>query len=87
MWRDTGLLTLLLSGLLAPALGAGQEPVNDRAKVLEEFTKRTKAYADLQRKLTSELPKLPDKTTPEQIQAHEKELTAKIRARRAARAA
>ena len=63
---------------LALLIGAPPD-VNERARVLKEFTDRCQEYAKLHDKLASELPKLPDKATPEQIAAHGDALTARIR--------
>jgi hypothetical protein len=70
---------------LALALGAGaaQPVVNDKARALKEFTDRAQAYAELHKKLAADVPKLPDKATPEQISAHEEALTTRLKAARA----
>jgi hypothetical protein len=74
-------LALLIGAAAAAARGA-PAGVNEQARVLKEFTDRCKEYAKLHGKLASELPKLPDKATPEQIAVHEEALTARIRAAR-----
>lgn len=43
-------------------------------KAVEEFTARVKDYAALHQKLEGTLPKLPDKATPQQIDAKQREL-------------
>jgi hypothetical protein len=72
---------------LAVGLGSGPptscgEGGEDR--VVKEFSERMDKYVDLRKKLEAESPKLPEKAEPEQIQAHEKQLAARIKTARAA---
>ena len=61
-------------------------PVNEMAKVMAAFTERVAAYAALQEKLASSLPKLPTEATPQQIDSHQRALAALVaKARPAAR--
>lgn len=69
--------------LLASGSGHAEPPVNDRARVLQEFTERATRYVELHRKMAAALPSLPEKAAPEQIAAHQKALAAAIRAHRA----
>jgi hypothetical protein len=46
---------------------------------VEEFSRRAKEYADLQKDLRSKLPKLKDKSQPEQITGHQKALQTALR--------
>jgi hypothetical protein len=50
----------------------------DENAAIEEFQKRLKAYADLERKLESQLPNLPEKAEPERIEAHKAALAKAI---------
>jgi hypothetical protein len=72
----------LLIGVLVPGVRGAPPDVNQRARVLKEFTDRCQEYAKLHEKLASDLPKLPKEATPEQIAAHEDALAAAIRAAR-----
>jgi len=56
------------------AIGAGQTAVNRDAKVMADFMTRVREYSALQRKLAGTLPKVPDKATPEQIDARQRNL-------------
>jgi hypothetical protein len=58
------------------ASSAARNP--DESTAIEEFQKRVKAYAELERKLESQLPKLPDKAEPERIEAHKAALNKAI---------
>src|SRR5512143_2163766 len=69
--------------LAAAASAPAETPVNERARLLKEFSDRATEYVELQRKAQSMAPPLPRKSTPEQISAHEKALTGAVRVRRA----
>ena len=47
------------------------QTVNPDAKAMADFSARVTAYAELQKKLSATLPKVPDKATPEQLHAHQ----------------
>ena len=67
------LLALVLATASAAGLAASQTPpVNPDAKVLAEFQARLKTYLELHDKLESTLPKLPDKATPKEMDAHQR---------------
>jgi hypothetical protein len=55
----------------------------DDRTAIKEFQKRLKAYAKLERKLESQLPKLPEKAEPERIEAHKSALAKAIQQKRA----
>jgi hypothetical protein len=61
-----------------------QEPaVNQAAKTMVDFQERVKGYLSLQRKISSDLPKLPAKATPQQIDVRQRELGRRMIAARA----
>ncbi len=77
----TGFLTqgLLAVALLAssltltsPAPSAAQQATNRDAQTLADFQARVKNYLALRQKLMAGRPALPDKATPEQIEAHQR---------------
>lgn len=47
-----------------------QATVSPEARAMADFSARVTTYADLQKKMASSLPKVPDKATPEQLHAH-----------------
>jgi hypothetical protein len=68
---------------LSAGLGAAQPPrVNASAAAIQDFLKRVDAYVALHKKLESTLPKLPEQTTPKQIDTHQRALAALIQAER-----
>lgn len=69
--------------LLAAGSGWAEPPVNERARLLKEFSDRATKYAELHRKMAATLPPLPEKAEPEQIAAHQKALATAIRTSRA----
>jgi hypothetical protein len=57
------------------AAASAQEPrVNPDAQLMVEFNERVKEYVDLHRKLEKTLPPLPNETTPEMIDEHQRAL-------------
>jgi hypothetical protein len=56
--------------------------VNNRARLLKEFSDRATKYVELQRKARATVPPVPKKAEPEQIEAHEKALAKADRASR-----
>jgi len=77
----TGFLTqgLLAVALLAssltltsPAPSAAQQETNRDAQTLADFQARVKNYLALRQKLMAGRPALPDKATPDQIEAHQR---------------
>jgi hypothetical protein len=71
--------------LLVPFLASGGQngkPGTANDKPLAEFEKRIHSYVTLQRKLVSELPKLPHKAEPNQIAEHTQALAKAIQAAR-----
>jgi len=75
---------LSLAGLIL-ALAAStraETPVNDRARLLKEFSDRAARYVELQRKAKAEVLPVPKKAEPEQIAAHQKALAEAVRASR-----
>ena len=61
---------------------AFQAPVNPTAKTIADYQDRVKAYLTAQRKLSSGIPTLPDKATPQQIDARQREFGKLIMAAR-----
>jgi hypothetical protein len=61
---------------------AFQAPVNPTAKTIADYQERVKAYLAAQRRLSSGIPTLPDKATPQQIDARQRELGKLIMAAR-----
>lgn len=61
----------------------GQPRVNPDAAVLKGFMTRVDGYVALHRKLDATLPKLPEKATPAQVDAHERALGKLIQQARA----
>lgn len=82
----SAILGALLIGLSSTAGAAPQtkQPprVNASAAVIQEFLKRVEAYVALHRKLEATLPKLPDQTTPQQIDGHQRALATLIQGER-----
>jgi hypothetical protein len=72
-----------VAAMLAAGPGLAEPPVNERARLLKEFSDRATKYAELHRKITATLPPLPEKAEPEQIAAHQKALAKAIRTSRA----
>jgi hypothetical protein len=73
-------LILVSIGFAVPA--AAQAPVNKQALALKEFGDKTKAYAELHKKVAEGVPKLPIDATPDQIKTHQRALGEGIRAAR-----
>jgi hypothetical protein len=73
-----GLAAILVATAPAPA----EAPVNDRARLLKEFSDRAAKYVELQRKARATVPPLPKKAEPERIAAHQKALAQAVRASR-----
>jgi hypothetical protein len=71
-----GLLAVaLLAGSVtftSPAPSAAQQATNRDAQTLADFQARVKNYLALRQKLMAGRPVLPDKATPEQIEAHQR---------------
>jgi len=67
---------------LANPSARAETPVNDRARLLKEFSDRAAKYVELQRSAKDAVPALPKKATPEQIATHQKALAGAVRARR-----
>ena len=61
---------------------AFQAPPNPTAKIIFDYQERIKAYLAAQRKISSDLEKLPDKATPQQIDTRQRELGRRIMAAR-----
>ena len=82
----TGTRSAILGALLIalPAgTGAAQPPrVNASAAVIQDFLKRVDGYVAHHKKLESTLPKLPEQTTPQLIDTHQRALAALIQAER-----
>ncbi|HJR09196.1 MAG TPA: hypothetical protein VJ842_18190 [Pyrinomonadaceae bacterium] len=84
------MLCLMLAAIpLAAQQTAGQQPdplealsVKDRETVVA-FQERVKDYAKLREAIEGKMPKLSKDSTPEQIEAHEKEFERRVRAARA----
>lgn len=55
-----------------------QATVNPTAKTIVEYQARVKAYLAAQRKISSDIPKLPDKATPQQIDVRQRELGKRV---------
>ena len=68
--------------LLAAGPSPAEAPVNERARLIQDFTDRATKYVELQKKVAATLPPLPEKAEPEQITAHQKALAKAIRASR-----
>ena len=68
----------MLGALVAAGAATADPPVNERARVLKEFSDRAEKYVELHKKLAADVPKLPEKAEPEQIAAHEKALAKAI---------
>lgn len=66
------LLALVVTGFWPVGVAARQTQVNPDAKTIEDFQARIKAYLELHDKFESTLPKLPDKATPQQLDAHQR---------------
>jgi len=79
----SGAVAALLGVLFSAGPGRADPPVNERARLLQEFSERATKYAELHRKLAATLPPLPDKAEAEQIAAHQKALSKAIRTSRA----
>jgi hypothetical protein len=82
----SAILGALLIGLSS---GAGAAPrtrqpprVNADAAVMQEFLKRVEVYVALHKKLEGTLPGLPEQTTPQQIDTHQRALAALVQAAR-----
>jgi hypothetical protein len=69
---------LLALPLIASCASRSHPKVNADAQLFKEFSGRVKQYVDLQKKLESELPHLPDKADAAAIAAHKKALTDSI---------
>jgi hypothetical protein len=79
----SAILGALLIGLSSGAVAAQGARVNASAAVIQDFLKRVDAYLALHKKLESTLPKLPEQTTPQQIDAHQRSLAKLVQAERA----
>jgi hypothetical protein len=69
------LAVALLAGSVtftSPAPSAAQQATNRDAQTLADFQARVKNYLALRQKLMAGRPVLPDKATPEQIEAHQR---------------
>ena len=83
---SNGLLIPLLLGLISSCtprsgttkLSDGAPPSPAASTAAQEFEQRLKAYAELERKLESQLPKLPDQADPERITEHKQALVKAI---------
>lgn len=91
--RRTGIRSAILGALLIGlSAGAGAAPqakqakqpprVNASAAVIQDFLKRVDGYVALHEKLEATLPKLPEQTTPQQIDTHQRALATLIQAAR-----
>lgn len=82
----SAILGALLIGLSSAAGASPQAkqppPVNAGAAVIQDFLKRVDGYVALHKKLEDPLPKLPEQTTPQQIDAHQRALAALIQGAR-----
>jgi hypothetical protein len=79
--RFTGILAILAFCTIS-YLGQGSLSDADK-KVVSDFEKRAGSYVKLREKLRHQLPKLPDKATPEQIQANKTALQKLVQSARA----
>jgi hypothetical protein len=73
----SAILGALFLGLTSAAGAVSQTqtpPVNANAAVIQDFMKRVHDYVALHKKLEDTLPKLSKKTTPEEIDRHERAL-------------
>jgi len=61
---------------------AFQAPVNPTAKTIADYQERVKGYLAAQRKISVDIPKLPDKATPQQIDARQRDLGRRMMAAR-----
>ena len=77
------ILVLLVAWGVASVHLSGQQHVNPDAAILQGFMSRVNGYVALHRKLDATLPKLPTKTTPAQVDAHERALGKLIQQARA----
>lgn len=78
------LLSLVTPGALVfVGLATAEPPVNERARVLKEFSDRAEKYAELHKEAAATVPPLPEKARPEQIEAHENALAKAVRGARA----
>lgn len=88
--RETGIRLAILGALIfglssgADAAPQAKQPprVNASAAVIQDFLKRVGTYVTLHKKLEATLPKLPEQTTPQQIDKHQRDLAALIQAAR-----
>ena len=86
----TGTRSVILGALLigfSTGVGADAQVkkptrVNPAAAVIQDFLKRVDTYVVLHKKLEATLPKLPEQTTPQQIDKHQRELAILIQAAR-----
>jgi hypothetical protein len=86
----TGVRSAFLGALLiglSDAAGAAPQAkqparVNASAAVIQDFLKRVDGYVAVHKKLEATLPKLPEQTTPQQIDTHQRALAALIQAAR-----
>ena len=60
-----------------------QQSVNPTAKTIVDFQARVKAYLAMQRKISTDIPKLQAKATPQQIDVRQRELGKRVMAARA----
>ena len=58
----------------SPLAVAGQIRVNEDAQLIGDFLKRVQAYVDVHKKADGTLPEVSNRSTPEQIDAHERSL-------------
>jgi hypothetical protein len=83
--RSAILGTLMIGLSSAPgAVAQTKQPprVNASAATIQGFLKRVDGYVEIHKKLESTLPKLPQQTTPQQIDTHERALAVLIQAGR-----
>jgi hypothetical protein len=64
----------------APAPGRNSAVLLNSGPMQQEFRKRVDAYVELQKKLVSQLPPLPDEATPQQIDQRQRQLAKGIMA-------
>src|SRR3989442_1581771 len=83
IWCLVVVLALVGCAARQKSATAGAKPAK-QPHSLREFTEEVMKYAKLRQRLTSKLPKLPDKATSEQMAAHRKALGDLIRKERTA---
>jgi len=80
----TSLLTsIVVMASTCGRMAAVQTPTtNPTAKIIADYQDRVKAYLTAQRKISADIPKLPDRAAPQQIDARQRDLGARIMAAR-----